>query len=86
MHIKTPTKISIFENNLKKQIFNYENGKMITDTLSAEKLADGSIDIFLPKNGDYNYEIDSSKIVLVDVDQYGNETIKNENLEKTGHF
>jgi len=86
LHIKTPAKISIFENNLKKQIFNYENGKMITDTLSAEKLADGSIDIYLPKNGDYNYEIDSSKIVLVDVDQNGNETIKKENLEKTGHF
>ena len=84
--IQTPSSISIYENNLKKNIFSYANGKMESDHLSAQQRYDGSIDIFLPKNGDYSYQIESDSISLSHVDSCGNETLVQESLAKTGRI
>lgn len=81
-----PSSISIYENSLKKNIFSYADGKMESDRLSAQQRYDGSIDIFLPKNGDYSYEIESDSIRLSNVDSYGNETLLQEGLAKTGRI
>ena len=75
LHIDTPTKVSIYEKNLKKTIFSYANGKMSSDTLSAEKLADGSLDIYLPNNGEYDCKTDSEFLTLGKIDEHGIETV-----------
>ena len=59
LHINQPTSFSLFEKNLKKDIFSYKDGVMTSDYISAEKLADGSLDIYLPNNGAYEYISDS---------------------------
>ena len=84
LHVHRPSSISIYENNLKKNIFTYADGKMESNHLSAQKLCDGSIDIYLPKNGSYSYQIESDSISLSNVDSYGNETLLQESLAKTG--
>lgn len=84
LNVKTPSSISIYENNLKETIFTYDGEKMKSDILSAEKLNDGSIKIYMPKNGSYTYEIESELISLSYVDEYGNEELVNESLENNG--
>ena len=59
---------------------------MESDHLSAQQRYDGSIDIFLPKNGDYSYQIGSDSVSLSHVDSYGNETLVQESLAKTGRI
>ena len=84
LHIKTPSSVSIYESTLNKNVFSYKGESMSSDTLSAEKLADGSIDIYLPKNGCYEYHIESSSISLTNVDEYGGKTPVHDSLPKTG--
>lgn len=55
LHIDQPREFSLFEKNIKKEVFAYKDGKMSSDRISAEQFADGSIDIYLPKNGEYEY-------------------------------
>ena len=55
LHIAEPQDFSIIEKNIKKTVFEYKNGVMSSNHLSAEKFADGTIDIYLPNNGDYEY-------------------------------
>lgn len=86
LHIQTPSSVSIYENGLKQTIFTYDGTKMDSPCLSAEKLSDGSIDIFLPKNGDYTYEIESNSIRLGHMDRFHQEAIVKENMEKKGRF
>lgn len=84
LHVKTPSSISIYENNIKKNVFQYKAGVMNSNYLSAEKYPDGSVDIYLPKNGDYTYKIQSDSIVLSVMNHYGIETIVEESLPKEG--
>lgn len=86
LHVKTPSSITIFENNLRKTVFTYSNGRMSSDCISAEKLADGSIEIYLPNNGSYQYKVDSTSISLGKVDNCGVETTMQESMAKEGHF
>lgn len=83
---ETPESISIYEKTLGKNVFTYSNGVMSSDTLSAEKMYDGSIAIYMPKNGNYNYHIESEDIQLINVDEYNNETVINDSMPKTGEF
>ena len=55
LHIDNPRSFSLLEKNIKKEVFRYEDDKMISTHVAAEKFADGSIDIYLPKNGAYEY-------------------------------
>lgn len=86
LHVKTPNKVTIYENHFKEDIFVYQDGKMSSDTLSAEKLADGSLNIYLPKNGSYRYSTDSSSVTVGRVDSYGREHLANQLLGQEGEF
>lgn len=55
LHIESPVNFIIYEKTIKKEVFNYKDGVMNSSHLSAEKYADGSINIYLPKNGEYEY-------------------------------
>ena len=82
LHIQNPTSFSLLETNLEKNVFMYEEGKMTSDCLSAERFADGSINIYLPKNGHYEYVGDVDSISLHNVDSYSEITPINESLAK----
>ena len=43
------------EKNIRQEVFSYKDGVMSSSHVSAEKFNDGSIDIYLPKNGEYEY-------------------------------
>ena len=81
-----PTSISIYEKTLGKNVFSLTNGVMYSDTLSAEKMYDGSIDIYMPKNGQYQYQIESDDIQLINVDEFNNQTVVMDEMPKTGQF
>ena len=68
IHVVDPTFLEIHEKNLGKKIFSYKDGVMESEHLCAEKLADGTLDIFLPNNGSYQYvgEFDSIRLGHVD--------------------
>ena len=68
LHIKNPRNFTLFEKNLKKQVFTYKDGVMSSNKVAAEKLANGSIDIYLPRNGSYEYigDFDSISLGLTD--------------------
>ena len=86
LRIKTPRTVSIYEKTLKKIVFTYSGSSMISNTLAAEKMYDGSIDIYMPKNGQYQYVIDSDDIKLINVDEYNNEAVIKDSMSKTGQF
>ena len=74
LHIANPTSFSLMEKNLKKEVFSYKDGIMSSDCLSAEQLADGSINVYLPKNGEYEYICNCDKVTLSEVDPLKGET------------
>lgn len=86
LHIDKPTSFTLFEKNLKKEVFSYKDGVMSSDHLSAEKFADGSIDIYLPKNGAYEYIADSLGVSLASVDPVQGEAVGANPLPLTGEF
>ena len=74
LHLDKPTSFTLLEKNLKKAVFEFKDGEMKSDVLSAEKYADGSIDIYLPKNGAYEYISNVNGISLTNVDPVTGET------------
>ena len=86
LHIENPTSISIYEKTLQKNVFSYEDGQMSSEILSAEKYTNGTIDIYMPKNGQYEYQIEADDISLINVDDYNIQTIINSIMPKTGTF
>ena len=75
LHLDKPISFTLLEKNLKKAVFEFRDGEMISDILSAEQYADGSIDIYLPKNGAYEYISNVSGISLTNVDPVAGESI-----------
>ena len=55
LHIQNPRSFSLMEKNIRQEVFSYKDGVMSSSHVSAEKFNDGSIDIYLPKNGEYEY-------------------------------
>ena len=84
LHVQKPTSFSLFENNLNKVVFEYKDNTMISNILSAEEYADGSVDIYLPKNGSYSYEAAAEGISLINVDPLMGENIINNSLPLKG--
>lgn len=80
LHIEKPKNFYLLETNISKNVFTFEDDAMFSNHLSAERFADGSIDIYLPKNGHYEYVGDVDSITLLNVNQYYEETLINENL------
>ena len=86
LHINKPTSFTLFEKNLKKEVFTYKDGIMSSDCLSAEKLADGSINIFLPKNGSYEYICESQGLSLGHQDPLRGESLAMKDMPQQGEF
>ena len=86
MHIQKPESFTLLEKNLRKKVFVYENKEMKSDCLAAEQLADGSIDIYLPKNGEYEYVSTCDFIRLSNVDPIIGETIIYDTLPLSGNL
>ena len=86
LHIEKPTSFTLIEKNIKKEVFSYKDGVMKSSHLAAEKMADGSIDVYLPRNGEYEYISDSLGLSLGVVDPLQGETITNTNLPLKGEI
>ena len=86
LHIQEPTSFTLVEKNLKREVFSYKEEIMKSGYLSAEKFADGSIDIYLPKNGSYEYVCDSLGLRLGSVDPVMGESDTNIVLPMQGEF
>ena len=84
LHVDKPTSFTLIEKNIKKSVFSYKNGVMESKHLSAEKYADGSIDIYLPKNGEYEYLCDSLGLSLAYQDPLQDKVISNATLPMEG--
>ena len=84
LHIQDPKSFTLFEKQIKKTVFSYINGEMSSDYLAAEQYADGSIDIYLPTNGKYEYLTECDSLKLGFVDPLLGETITNEALPLSG--
>ena len=86
LRIENPAEFNLFENNLKKTVFEYKNKEMVSDIISAEEYADGTVDIYLPKNGNYKYEASAGNISLINVDPMNGESVINSKLELKGNI
>ena len=86
LHIANPTSFAIYEKNLQKDIFKYIDGVMTSSHVCAEKLADGSLNVYLPNNGEYQYKGVCDSIRLGKIDPLlGEATLLNE-MPNTGEF
>ena len=86
IHVQNPTSFTIFEKNLNKNIFTYKDGVMQSDHLCAEKLADGTLNIFLPNNGSYDYDGEFESIRLGHVDPLLGETVTTTLTQSNGQI
>ena len=59
---------------------------MISGALSAERYIDGTIDIYLPKNGVYAYLAEAENLSLLNVDPLMGESILESTLPKIGEI
>lgn len=84
LRIDNPDEFSLMEKQLKKEVFTYKDGVMESNCLSAEKYADGHIDIYLPKNGHYEYVTNGGSLSLYNVDPLEKETPINVSLPLLG--
>ena len=66
------------------EVFSYRDGVMNSDALSAEKRCDGTIDIYLPKNGVYSYRCKSTSVSLSEVDGQGETHLLLESMPQSG--
>ena len=73
LHVKNPTRFKIYEEQLDKIIFTFEDGKMKSDTLACDRLADGELKIYLPNNGIYQYEGEYEEMELVKISPFDTE-------------
>jgi len=84
LHIDKPASFTLFEKNIKKEVFTYKDGKMNSKHLSGEKLADGSLNIYLPNNGAYEYICNSNGVSIGYIDPLKGETLTTTNLPASG--
>lgn len=84
LHIDKPASFTLFEKNIKKEVFTYKDGKMNSKHLSGEKLADGSLNIYLPNNGAYEYICNSNGMSIGYIDPLKGETLTTTNLPSSG--
>ena len=78
LHINEPRNFTLFEKNIKQEVFTFKDGVMNSDYLSAEMFHDGSINIYLPHNGAYEYIGDFKNMNLGQINSNGTEIPSNE--------
>lgn len=86
LHLENPKSFALFEKNLKAEVFSYIDGKMESEYLSAEKYADGSIDIYLPTNGAYEYICEGDGISMSRLDPLEGEKMISASMPQIGEF
>ena len=86
LHVKDPKTFYLMEKGLKKEIFSYADGVMKSSHVSAEKMADGSLAIYLPYNGKYEYVGDCEAVYLGENDPLGGETVIDITMPNSGEF
>ena len=85
LHVESPKEFHLSEERY-GEIFAFQGGAMKSDVLSAERLNDGSVDIYLPKNGVYSYRCAATSIAISDVDASGETHPLKENLPLSGRI
>lgn len=68
------------------EVFSFSDGAMESKALAAERLCDGSVDVFLPKNGVYSYQCRSASVSLSEVDGLGETRLLEENMPLSGRI
>ena len=68
------------------EVFSFSDGTMESKALAAERLCDGSVDVFLPKNGVYSYQCQSASVSLSEVDGLGETRLLEENMPLSGRI
>jgi hypothetical protein len=86
LHVKDPSYVRLYEETLGRDVFTYRDGTMGSDVLCCEKLADGSLNVFLPNNGAFRYVIHAGSSSLGKIDEYGLETPWVESLGSEGRL
>ena len=86
LHITSPEEFVLYEDNLEKNIFIYENNEMKSEYISAEQYGDNSIDIYLPKNGNYQYRGECGRVSLYDVHPLKGESVLRIGMPDEGEF
>ena len=76
----------IKEKNLDKEIFSFKDDVMTSDCLSAERMADGRIDVYIPNNGSYEYSGDCSSVSIGQIDPLLGEALTSTELALSGEF
>ena len=85
LHVASAEEIVIKEDRY-GELFTFSDGVMESKALSAERLYDGSIDIFLPKNGGYSYQCQSASVSLSEVDGLGEAFLLEEGMPLSGRI
>ena len=85
LHVEKAEAITLVENTYGK-VFSLQGGKMESLALSAERLNDGSVNIYLPKNGDYSYSCHGTSVRLSEVDSLGDEHPLKEDMPQSGRI
>ena len=85
LHVANAQQIVLKEDRY-GEIFTFFDGVMESKALAAERLCDGSVDVFLPKNGNYSYQCQSASVSLNEVDGLGETYLLKENMPLSGRI
>ncbi|MBO4285894.1 MAG: hypothetical protein J5880_00995, partial [Bacilli bacterium] len=86
LHVENPNAFTLYEKNLEKDIFIYKDGVMSSEYISAEQYGDGDIDIYLPKNGKYEYVGECETVSLSYADPLEGEFLVEDAMPLRGEF
>ena len=84
LEVKDPANFVVGERNTNKVVFRYVDKIMTANDIGAEKFSDGSLHIYLPKNGDYVYHGVGKTISLYNNDPYDGESLIRTNMPQDG--
>lgn len=86
MRVRAPKTFILEEKKQNRVIFSFENDEMRSECISAERLADGTLQLYLPNNGDYVYESDCDMIEVSLLDPLKGEIPLNSTFDKSGNL
>ena len=86
IHIDNPVNFTLKETQWNKVVFEFKDNQMISKCLSAERFADGSVNVYVPKNGKYHYESNCDSLNFRVADPLTGESGVALPLPKTGEF
>lgn len=84
LKVKSADSFKIYEDSLKKDVFSFHDGVIESDCLCCELYADGTLEIHLPKNGNYYYEGNYANAELYEVDPAVGDSLLKENIVGDG--